>query len=182
MPVTPTIEGPLWCVRVGVSLGVRVQCDSKVACLHTHTPCITFTSIASTVWSSPPLPPRPPSIFIIPGAEHVITSDGFFGLEHMPKRVAVVGAGYIAVELAGVLASLGADTSLIIRHESVLRKFEPFLGKSVLQNLEHAGVTVFCNSNTARIDKCVGSCRQRCWWCGGGAVQVRRQVLPVTCF
>ena len=85
------------------------------------------------------------------GGEHAITSDGFFELDHLPKRVAVVGAGYIAVELAGVLAGLGSDVSLVIRHDSVLRSFEPFLGQSALSHLEHSGVTVHRQSETAEI-------------------------------
>ena len=62
----------------------------------------------------------------IPGAELGITSDGFFELETKPRRVAVVGAGYIAVELAGVLNMLGSEVSLLLRrahysHASRLR-------------------------------------------------------------
>lgn len=50
-----------------------------------------------------------PTLGDIPGAELAIDSDGFFDLEDLPKRVAVVGAGYIAVEMAGILNSLGSD-------------------------------------------------------------------------
>ncbi|EGN91614.1 hypothetical protein SERLA73DRAFT_192200, partial [Serpula lacrymans var. lacrymans S7.3] len=63
----------------------------------------------------------------IPGAALGIDSDGFFDLEDQPKRVAVVGAGYIAVELAGVLHTLGSETHLIIRRDKVLRTFDPIL-------------------------------------------------------
>ena len=55
------------------------------------------------------------------GIEHSITSDGFFELEEQPKKAAVVGAGYIAVELASALNKLGTDTSLFIRKDKVLR-------------------------------------------------------------
>ena len=51
-------------------------------------------------------------------------SDGFFELEEMPARVVVVGAGYIAVELAGIFQALGSKTSLVIRHENFLRTFD----------------------------------------------------------
>ena len=47
-----------------------------------------------------------------PGAEHGISSDGFFELEKLPKKAVVVGAGYIAVEMAGILKSLGRDQNL----------------------------------------------------------------------
>ena len=50
-----------------------------------------------------------------PGMEHVITSNGFFELEQQPRKAVVVGAGYIAVELAGVLAALGTETHLAVR-------------------------------------------------------------------
>ncbi|KAA1459817.1 FAD-dependent oxidoreductase, partial [Escherichia coli] len=61
----------------------------------------------------------------IPGAEYGIDSDGFFALEEMPKRVAVVGAGYIAVEIAGVLHALGSETHLFVRQHAPLRSFDP---------------------------------------------------------
>lgn len=60
----------------------------------------------------------------IPGAEHCITSDGFFELEEKPAKVAVVGGGYIAVELAGIFNALESDTTLFVRGEQALRKFD----------------------------------------------------------
>lgn len=71
--------------------------------------------------------PTIPSDDEIPGASYGINSDGFFDIEEQPKRVAVVGAGYIAVELAGVFNTLGTETHLMIRHEKVLRTFDPML-------------------------------------------------------
>uniref|UniRef100_U3KP75 Glutathione reductase, mitochondrial n=1 Tax=Oryctolagus cuniculus TaxID=9986 RepID=U3KP75_RABIT len=55
----------------------------------------------------------------IPGASLGITSDGFFELEELPRRSVVVGAGYIAVEIAGIFSALGSKTSLMIRHDKV---------------------------------------------------------------
>src|SRR5690606_882816 len=63
----------------------------------------------------------------IPGAEHGIDSDGFFALQEMPKRIAVVGAGYIAVELAGVMHALGAQTDLFVRKHAPMRDVDPLL-------------------------------------------------------
>lgn len=60
----------------------------------------------------------------IPGAEYGITSDGFFELDDIPKRTAVVGAGYIAVEVAGVLHALGSETHLFVRQDRPLRNFD----------------------------------------------------------
>ena len=60
----------------------------------------------------------------IKGAEYGIDSDGVFELNELPKRVAVIGAGYIAVELAGVFASLGSETHLLVRGARPLRQFD----------------------------------------------------------
>src|SRR6185503_15890364 len=65
-----------------------------------------------------------PSIPAIPGADHGIDSDGFFALDHCPRRVAVVGGGYIAVELAGILHALGAHVTMIVRGATLLRGFD----------------------------------------------------------
>jgi glutathione reductase (NADPH) len=71
-----------------------------------------------------------------------LTSDGFFALEALPKRVLLVGAGYIAVELAGILRALGADVTLVMRHERPLRGFDSMLGDGLREALEKSGVHV----------------------------------------
>jgi glutathione reductase (NADPH) len=63
----------------------------------------------------------------IKGSELGITSDGFFELEDMPRRVALVGSGYIAVELAGIFNALGAYTTVLVRKDGVLRNFDGML-------------------------------------------------------
>ncbi|KAM6221458.1 glutathione reductase, mitochondrial isoform 2-T2 [Rhynchocyon petersi] len=63
--------------------------------------------------------PSVPQESQIPGASLGITSDGFFQLEELPRRSVIVGAGYIAVEIAGILSALGSKTSLLIRHDKV---------------------------------------------------------------
>lgn len=78
----------------------------------------------------------------VKGAEHGITSDGFFELEQQPKAVAVVGAGYIAVELAGMFNALGTDTRLFIRHDSVLRSFDPVIGETITELYGKHGIDV----------------------------------------
>ena len=65
-----------------------------------------------------------PSFPAIPGAEHGISSDGFFELKERPSKVLVVGAGYIAVEMAQIFAGLGSQTTLAIRGQTVLRSFD----------------------------------------------------------
>ena len=77
----------------------------------------------------------------LPGAEHGFTSDGFFELEERPRRVAVVGSGYIAVELAGVFNALGSETSVLVRKDGILRSFEPMLGSEARAAMEADGIT-----------------------------------------
>ncbi len=81
-----------------------------------------------------------PLIPAIKGAELGITSDGFFDLEERPGRVAVVGSGYIAIEVAGILNSLGSKTSLVLRGETALRGFDAMIGQSTLKILRDDGV------------------------------------------
>jgi len=78
----------------------------------------------------------------IPGAELGITSDGFFDIESLPPRVAVVGSGYIAIEVTGILNSLGSKTCLILRKESALREFDTMIGQATLKILRDDGVDV----------------------------------------
>jgi len=83
-----------------------------------------------------------PNIPKVPGAEHGITSDGFFELEELPPKVAVVGAGYIAVELAGVMNASDVETHMFIRGEHFLRKFDPMVQKTMTARYEAAGVNL----------------------------------------
>ncbi|XP_072034238.1 glutathione reductase, mitochondrial-like isoform X2 [Amphiura filiformis] len=89
----------------------------------------------------------------IPGAEHGITSDGFFDLADLPKKTAVVGAGYIAVELAGILKELGSDVSLFIRREQALRNFDEMISENVTKTLEESGVNVVKKSTSKTLTK-----------------------------
>jgi len=83
--------------------------------------------------------PRRPAI---PGAELGIDSDGFFELPHRPLRVTLVGAGYVAVEFAGVLAALGCEVTILWRGAKLLRDFDPMLGMASQEGLAAAGVTL----------------------------------------
>jgi glutathione reductase (NADPH) len=83
-----------------------------------------------------------PQVPRIPGAELGITSDGFFELEALPPRVVVAGGGYIAVELSGIFAGLGAQTTLALRGPVPLRTFDPMIGEATLAMLRESGVTV----------------------------------------
>lgn len=87
-----------------------------------------------------------PTIPNIPGAEYGIDSDGFFALREQPKRVAVVGAGYIAVEVAGVLHALGSETHLLVRKHAPLRNFDPILVDALVEAMATEGPTLHTHS------------------------------------
>ncbi|MBE0369678.1 glutathione-disulfide reductase [Pseudoalteromonas aurantia] len=94
-----------------------------------------------------------PSVPNIPGAEHGIDSNGFFELNKQPRSVAVIGAGYIAVELAGVLHSLGTDTHLFVRKHAPLRSFDPLIVETLTEVMEKEGPTLHTNSTPKEITK-----------------------------
>ncbi|MFA5488598.1 MAG: FAD-dependent oxidoreductase, partial [Candidimonas sp.] len=87
----------------------------------------------------------------IPGAEHGIDSDGFFALTDLPRRTAVVGAGYIAVELAGVLNALGSDTHLFVRKHAPLRQFDPMLSETLVEVMKADGLTLHTNATPTSV-------------------------------
>lgn len=79
--------------------------------------------------------------------EHSISSDGFFELEDLPAKAVVVGAGYIAVELAGVLQALGTDTSLVVRKEKAMREFDEVLADTLDDEMQRQGINIYRNNN-----------------------------------
>jgi glutathione reductase (NADPH) len=82
----------------------------------------------------------------IAGVELGITSDGFFELEQRPERIAIVGSGYIAVELGGIFASLGTRVTLVVRGDTVLKHFDAMLGAATLEIMRADGVEVITNA------------------------------------
>lgn len=81
-----------------------------------------------------------PQVPEIPGAGRGITSDGFFELSGLPPRVAVVGTGYVAVELASTLAALGAKVTVFMRQERVLRSFDVMLSAALMTEMKADGI------------------------------------------
>jgi len=71
-----------------------------------------------------------------------IDSDGFFDLVALPKRIAVIGSGYIAVELAGVLKELGSDVSILVRKDAVLRHFDSMLSTELMEQMSASGIEI----------------------------------------
>ena len=89
----------------------------------------------------------------IPGHELGINSNGFFDIEKQPKKVAIVGAGYIAVEFAGMFNTLGTETHLFIRHDTFLRNFDPMIQEGVTKEYERLGVHLHKQSKPQNIEK-----------------------------
>ena len=105
-----------------------------------ETTTLTANHICVAVGGHPTIPEG------IPGSEHGIDSDGFFLLEKQPKRVAIVGAGYIAIEFAGIFNALGSETNLFIRHNSFLRTFDPMIQEVLIKEYEGNGIKIHRNS------------------------------------
>ncbi|UJS24592.1 glutathione-disulfide reductase [Thiothrix winogradskyi] len=89
----------------------------------------------------------------IPGAEHGISSDGFFELEEQPAKVAVVGGGYIALELAGVLNALGSETHMLHQGFPVLIGFDSLMQKTLRTQMEHDGIVFNDTAKIASVEK-----------------------------
>jgi glutathione reductase (NADPH) len=101
-----------------------------------------------------------PVIPDIPGKEFAITSNEVFFLEDLPKRVLVVGGGYIAVEFASIFHGFGADISLLYRGELFLRGFDKAVREHLRQELERKGVDLQFNADISRIERLEDGCLQ----------------------
>jgi glutathione reductase (NADPH) len=94
-----------------------------------------------------------PQVPDIPGREHAITSNEAFYLKQLPKRIVVVGGGYIAVEFASIFHGLGADTTLMYRGEMFLRGFDGSVRSHLHEELVKRGMDVRFNADIERIEK-----------------------------
>ncbi len=94
-----------------------------------------------------------PMVPDVPGAEHGITSDGFFQLQDRPERVLIAGSGYVAVELAGVFNALGSDTQVVVRKDGVIRSFDAMLGEQLLEAMQKSGIKVETRVIPSSIEK-----------------------------
>lgn len=108
-------------------------------------------------------PGTTPVVPDVPGAELGMTSDGFFALTEQPKRIAVVGSGYIAVEIAGLLRALGCEVTLIIRSETVLRGFDAMLRDVLMEEMIAAGIKIMSSIQIEKVEKAAdGSLNLHC--------------------
>ena len=89
----------------------------------------------------------------IPGDEHGLVSDDLFTLETFPRRVAIMGGGYIAVEFAGLLSGLGAQVSVLYRGEKILRGFDEDLREGLAEAMRAGGIDLRCATTATRIER-----------------------------
>ncbi|EDU47006.1 glutathione reductase [Pyrenophora tritici-repentis Pt-1C-BFP] len=93
-----------------------------------------------------------PMIPDIPGKELCINSDGFFDLEKQPKSIATSGAGYIGVEMTGMLHALGTKTHFFIRGDKLLRSFDPMIQDTVTQEYERQGINLYKGTQITKVE------------------------------
>jgi len=89
----------------------------------------------------------------LPGYELAITSNEMFELEKLPRRICIVGGGYIAVEFAGIMQGLGVETILIYRGPQILRGFDQDLGDHLSAEMQKKGIEIRTNADVTRIER-----------------------------
>ncbi len=94
-----------------------------------------------------------PTMPDIPGIEQVITSNEALELPKLPKRVVIVGGGYIAVEFAGIFSSLGVEVTEIIRADNILRGFDIDMRTSLFEEMEKRGIKILAETVVESIKK-----------------------------
>jgi glutathione reductase (NADPH) len=92
----------------------------------------------------------------IPGLEHVITSNEAFDLKELPKRIAVYGGGYIAVEFAGIFAGLGSEVTIVYRGDKILRGFDEDLRDHLTEAYGKRGIRIVTERTFSAIEKTGG--------------------------
>lgn len=103
-----------------------------------------------------------PTSYDFPGQEHTITSNEAFYLEKLPKRVLVVGGGYIAVEFAGIFNGLGVDTTLAYRGPLFLRGFDQDVREHLAGEMGKAGIRLKFDTVIERVEKTDGGLVAHC--------------------
>jgi glutathione reductase (NADPH) len=94
-----------------------------------------------------------PTVPDFPGVEHVIISDDAFQLPALPKRILMVGGGYISVEFAGIFNGLGVETTLIYRGPNILRGFDNDVRAHLTMEMERRGIPIMLGCEHAKIEK-----------------------------
>ncbi|MEI9983124.1 MAG: glutathione-disulfide reductase [Aliidongia sp.] len=94
-----------------------------------------------------------PVLPAVPGIKHAITSNEALDLPQLPRRIVIVGGGYIAVEFAGIFHALGVEVTLLCRSDGVLRGFDEDVRTTLLQELRGRGIAVRTGTNVTKIQK-----------------------------
>jgi len=94
-----------------------------------------------------------PMVPPVPGAELGITSDGFFKLKEQPRKVAIVGGGYIGVELAGVLRALGSEVTVVALEDRPLETFDTLISETLERNMRQAGIEMHLPFAVASLER-----------------------------
>ncbi len=89
----------------------------------------------------------------LPGSGFGMTSDGFFELAAQPRKIAVVGAGYTAVEMAGLLRALGSEVTMLLRRAHLLNAFDPMLREELMAQMQADGVRVIAQTKIAKVER-----------------------------
>lgn len=90
---------------------------------------------------------------VIPGIEHVISSNEAFHLEELPRRIVIQGGGYIALEFACIFANFGSDVTVVYRGDNILRGFDEDVRKHVRAEMEKEGITILTGCTVKQVDK-----------------------------
>ncbi len=132
--------------------------DSDIALLRGHARFLDASTLeiggercrADHIVIAPGTRPRMPDL---PGAGLGIDSDGFFALDALPRSVGIVGSGYIAVELAGVLNALGAEVTLFLRKQQLLRSFDAMLREGLMEAMLDEGISILPMTRIAAVER-----------------------------
>jgi glutathione reductase (NADPH) len=100
-----------------------------------------------------------PAVLGFPGEEHLTTSDAFMELEHLPKRIVMVGGGYIAAEFSHIAARAGANVTVLQRAERMLPQFDPQLVGWLMEKFREIGVDVRTGNKVIAVERAGDQCR-----------------------
>ena len=110
-----------------------------------------------------------PTVPAVPGREHVVTSDQMFDLKPFPKRLLVVGGGYIACEFASIFNGLGSQVTLVHRGEKLLTGFDEEVRSFISAEMDKTGVDLQLGEQVESITKTTGGLRVELKGLGGKA-------------
>ncbi|MHA8111244.1 dihydrolipoyl dehydrogenase family protein [Lactobacillaceae bacterium Melli_B4] len=94
-----------------------------------------------------------PNHIDVPGTELTHDSTHFLSIDHLPKRLTVIGGGYVAIELATIANEVGADVTVLLHRDRILRSFDRFLVDKLIDNLKERGMKFVTNSDIKAIEK-----------------------------